>query len=735
VGASSSFPDTACPVTRENDVGTYEACILGLGRAKSAHSVRGVKMMKFKLAISAMLMATVSPIAMSQDQGLMPDAIPGGDQFEVNCLALIPGGDQFQNAIRQIDDELPEGIPGGDQFDRKAIPGGDQFEPYQISGGDQFVRSCFEGFQDVGLLIPGGDQFDPQALEQLALGEIELSPALIEQGLRMDRTAVQQIANGGGLGFDGFIRPNPNLSPLVGEDLIPGRDKFDPSVPALDPLRMGDDEDIEIAGMNRPETPIIMPNQPDGDVVPVPVPAGCDWTGSWSSTYGILTLVQDGNQVSGDYSTKGFIEGTVGPGCNLKGTFDNRQEQIKGTYEFTRDEETFEGLWGLEGELPYEAWKGRRSSSELPVLRADERWTAACQWTGTWFTPTSGVRMRLVQDGARVSGEIGENLIVEGTTDTACEGRRDIRMEATVTDRTTGADQSMTITMSSGGQRYVGSLGIGGSIPASSVFAGSRASRDEPILRELNGVISDGGGEAVVVSNGSETTAPIFDEPQGTNLNNPGSSVLRWEVSIGSLCLQKTSIEEYWFDFAYGIVWSKMRVFDKANNQEIELAPVGGFPNIKGDKERVWEIEPQRKTGERSNVYRRLEVGECGNFSQGGFTDSASITLTYEVDYKTLGYGSEEEFLKRRRNRVRLLYKLYDSERVYLTTSFGEGELYGDKARTHALADANFCGTCKTDDWLENNALPPTGDGVFSGFRGDDGFRGFVVYDVKRLPN
>ena len=476
-------------------------------------------MMKFKLTMTALLLATASPVALGQglEQGHMPDAIPGGDQFEVNCLALIPGGDQFQSAIRQIDDELPEGIPGGDQFDRNAIPGGDQFEPYQIPGGDQFVRSCFEGFEDVGLLIPGGDQFDPKALERMSLGEIELSPALIEQRLKMDRSAVQRIANGGGLGVDGFMRPNSNLSNLIDEDLIPDGVQFDPSVPPVDPLKIDDElpegvigidgfstggaEDLEIAGVSLPEVAIPAPRQPESDVVPVPVPAGCNWTGTWGSTYGILRFIQNGNEVSGDYSSKGFIKGTVGPGCTLSGTFDNRQEQIKGTFEFTREGERFEGLWGLEGELPYEAWKGRRSSSELPRLRGEERWLAACEWTGTWFTPTIGVRMRLVQEGARVFGEIGENLTVEGTTDTACEGKRDVRMEAKVRDRETGADQSMTITMVGGGQRYTGSLGGSqqGSL-VSGVFAGSRASRVVPVLTS-NSVtpteeISDAGGES-----------------------------------------------------------------------------------------------------------------------------------------------------------------------------------------------------------------------------------------------
>jgi len=716
--------------------------------------------MKFKLAISAMLMATVSPIAMSQDQGLMPDAIPGGDQFEVNCLALIPGGDQFQNAIRQIDDELPEGIPGGDQFDRKAIPGGDQFEPYQIPGGDQFVRSCFEGFQDVGLLIPGGDQFDPQALERLALGEFELSPALIEQGVRMDRTAVQQIANGGGLGFDGFIRPNPNLSALVGEDLIPGGDQFGSSVPTLDPLRMGDDEDIEIVGMNGPETPIIMPNQPDGDVVPVPVPAGCDWTGSWSSTYGILKLVQDGNLVSGDYSTKGFIEGTVSPGCNLKGTFDNRQEQIKGTYEFTRDEETFEGLWGLEGELPHEAWKGRRSSSELPVLRADERWTAACQWTGTWFTPTAGVRMRLVQDGARVSGEIGDNLIVEGTTDTACEGRRDIRMEATVTDRETGADQSMTITMSSGGQRYTGSLGgVQQGLPVSSVFSGSRASRDKPIIREQVSPISDAGGAVQRAGEDAEegTAQDTTQSPSPSSQQN----IARFEVNVGALCYKSRPRDERPGTFGLapsilpvfgvqtqGIAWVRARIYNKNTREEVELAPIGGFPNINGDKERAWEVrigDPLR-TGDHA-----VAADGCSAFSPSGFayqdrfgaseenpagiTSEPPLTFVFEIDPERFGYKDLDELLKRRRNRFRVVYKFQAGDRYANIYEFGE------KARSHAMEDANFCGTCKMDNFPVEEVtgirqplgnFNPTGDGALTGFR-RDGAEAFVLYDIKRL--
>lgn len=702
--------------------------------------------MKIKLTMTALLMATVSPIAMSQEQGLIPEAIPGGDQFEVNCLALIPGGDQFQNAIRQIDDELPEGIPGGDQLDRNAIPGGDQFEPYQIPGGDQFARSCFEGFKQVGLLIPGGDQFDPQALERLALGELELAPSLIERSLKMDRSSVQQIANGGGLGFDGFIRPNPNLSSLIDDDLIPGGDQFDPSAPALDPLKIDDElpegiigidgfskedaEDLKVAAADLPDELGPISYGPEIGVVPVPVTAGCDWTGTWGSTYGILRLIQDGNQVAGDYSSKGFIKGTVGPGCNLKGTFDNRQEQIKGTYEFTRDGDRFEGLWGLDGELPYERWKGRRSSSELPVLRAEERWTAACQWTGTWFTPTTGVRMRLVQDGARVTGEIGDNLIVEGNTDTACEGRRDIRMEAAVTDRETGADQSMVITMSSGGQRYTGSLGGAPQGQAiSGVFAGSRASRQIPALTSESTLpreqISDAGGEAIRATQTPSQDPPLTPVPRA-------STTLRWEVSLGSLCLGAQPFRKDSPTVAFrGIVWSKARVYDKVNGKEIELAPIGGFPNIKGDKERVWEIELNGTPG----LYAVLAHQSCRNFNSSGLTGSAPKTLTYEIDYAALGYASEQEFLNRRRNGVRVMYKLYTRESSLWRSADVVKEELGTKVKTTAFQDANICGTCNREAWLNNPRMAPTGDGVFSGFRSDEDWSAFVLYDIQSRPS
>jgi len=730
--------------------------------------------MKIKLTMTALLMATVSQVAMSQEQGLMPDAIPGGDQFEVNCLALIPGGDQFQNAIRQIDDELPEGIPGGDQFDRNAIPGGDQFEPYQIPGGDQFVQTCFEEFHEVGLLIPGGDQFDPQALERLALGELELAPSLIERSLKMDRSSVQQIANGGGLGFDGFIRPNPNLSSLIDDDLIPGGDQFDPSAPALDPLKIDDElpegiigidgfskedaEDLEVAAADLPDELGPISYGPENGVVPVPVPAGCDWTGTWGSTYGILRLIQDGNQVSGDYSSKGFIKGTVGPGCNLKGTFDNRQEQIKGTYEFTREGDRFEGLWGLDGELPYERWKGRRSSSELPVLRAEERWAAACRWTGTWFTPTTGVRMRLVQDGARVTGEIGENLIVEGNTDTACEGRRDVRMEATVTDRETGADQSMTITLSSGGQRYAGTLG--GShqgILSSSVFSGSRASRKMPELTYASmpaeGRISDAGGVA------QPATVPVAAEPEP----DP-TKTAKFKVNVGALCHVKDVPEGHRGHLRghgsryQGIIWVKANVFDKKTGKDVQLAPIGGYLNVNGDKERAWEI-PQ--TDEVTDIYQvGLAAYGCTNFSQEGFSygarvqyvptgnggrrrtiayteynDDPELEITFEFDPEKYGYSSIEELVTRRRNRIRLMYKLN-----YVDKS---GEVYplGTNAKTHALADPGFCGTCKMQgyDRYDDIISPPkngypTGDGALTGFR-NSGAEAFVLYDLERLPD
>ena len=44
-------------------------------------------------------------------------------------------------------------------------------------------------------------------------------------------------------------------------------------------------------------------------------------TGTWSSSYGELRLIQEGNRIYGDYADKGVIDATIEKGGKITGRF------------------------------------------------------------------------------------------------------------------------------------------------------------------------------------------------------------------------------------------------------------------------------------------------------------------------------------------------------------------------------------------------------------------------------
>ncbi len=96
------------------------------------------------------------------------------------------------------------------------------------------------------------------------------------------------------------------------------------------------------------------------------------FTGTWSSSFGNLMLVQNGNQVAGDYSTVGTIEGTYNPQTRqLTGTFDNRNAKRKGRIVFTLNTNAtqFTGKWAWDNGNPLMNWNGSKTNSTKPILK------------------------------------------------------------------------------------------------------------------------------------------------------------------------------------------------------------------------------------------------------------------------------------------------------------------------------------------------------------------------------
>lgn len=81
------------------------------------------------------------------------------------------------------------------------------------------------------------------------------------------------------------------------------------------------------------------------------------WSGNWDTSFGKIFLKQHGNQVTGDYGTKGPIEGTI-TGNVLKGTFKNGNSL--GYFEFKLDCNEFSGKWGWDKSLNKGKWDGTK---------------------------------------------------------------------------------------------------------------------------------------------------------------------------------------------------------------------------------------------------------------------------------------------------------------------------------------------------------------------------------------
>lgn len=108
--------------------------------------------------------------------------------------------------------------------------------------------------------------------------------------------------------------------------------------------------------------------------VPTIVPSYVNWTGSWDTEWGIMFLVQTGDNVSGTYGRNdGRITGTASGG-NVMGMWSEWPSYALPDHagdiwlELTGDYTTLTGHWsrGATGEW-YGSWSGKRLSYSVPI--------------------------------------------------------------------------------------------------------------------------------------------------------------------------------------------------------------------------------------------------------------------------------------------------------------------------------------------------------------------------------
>ncbi len=122
--------------------------------------------------------------------------------------------------------------------------------------------------------------------------------------------------------------------------------------------------------------------------------AAPSFAGTWETTYGEMTLAQQGNQVSGYYTSEGercTVEGQVS-GARMTFTYREPRAAGEGWFELDASGRKIAGQWRPSDRATWDVWVGTRQAAEKP----------APSFAGVW--QTSFGPMRLHCEGEKVSG-------------------------------------------------------------------------------------------------------------------------------------------------------------------------------------------------------------------------------------------------------------------------------------------------------------------------------------------
>ena len=133
---------------------------------------------------------------------------------------------------------------------------------------------------------------------------------------------------------------------------------------------------------------------PQHTTAPSTRPVSANFTGRWDATFGVLTLDQQADRVTGTYEvrpgTQARIEGRV-EGNTLAFTYEEPDDRGEGRFELSADGETFSGKWKSASETERNEWSGKR----LVDFKTD--------FAGLWRTSFGPMRLRRAGNEVRGS--------------------------------------------------------------------------------------------------------------------------------------------------------------------------------------------------------------------------------------------------------------------------------------------------------------------------------------------
>jgi hypothetical protein len=94
--------------------------------------------------------------------------------------------------------------------------------------------------------------------------------------------------------------------------------------------------------------------------------ATAQFSGTWETTYGRMTLTQEGARVRGTYGGSSRIQGTVS-GRKLTFRYTETGARGEGWFELSSDGKRFSGKWRAKGEEAWSGWEGTRRGDARPT--------------------------------------------------------------------------------------------------------------------------------------------------------------------------------------------------------------------------------------------------------------------------------------------------------------------------------------------------------------------------------
>lgn len=329
-------------------------------------------------------------------------------------------------------------------------------------------------------------------------------------------------------------------------------------------------------------------------------------TGTYSTSFGEIKILEEGNLVYGDYGDRGTIIGevqsTIGGTKTVRGTFYNKEN--KGSFEwiFSQDrfyKKKFSGKYGWGTSLSAGAWSGEEANSNQPSN------LKFAKWSGKWNT--SYGELVLKQDGKVVTGTYRDLGTISGTI----VGENELR--GTFTNKNDKGAFSFVLN----GNSFDGKWGWGSQV-GTDKWTGTKE-----LKTNSNATIR----QAVT----STTQSPTTTVPATTR---------RYRVKL--LEIEVLSVDDgpegiFSGYELFGIAWC--RAFDHAGNQ---IKPFD--VNYMDQYGRFWEIKPQDYIRTDMSVGVKYAIDKVitfdfpfpGNQSSANVLKNSKIALTVELkDYDT----------------------------------------------------------------------------------------------------